>query len=210
MSNYIYKNYYGKYRVLVPIDQMTNDFPRNSKGDIETEDFYIPCKYGEISHYGRNILQAWITSKYKFTSLVKLCNKEQINLINVLEGDDEGIIFFNANDFEFFANELKAKTGGKLIRPFSSKNLPTSDYVLPSEDLEKYRSIIKNVPKEDILIIAKTTEDFITEKLPKLIGIKSKNITADMKLNKMYRQKKEYIHSKGMWDEYLEYLRQNL
>ena len=59
MSKYLYNKFFGKYRILVPIDQNTNDFPRSVDGDIETEDFYIPCKYGEISHYGRTVLQAY-------------------------------------------------------------------------------------------------------------------------------------------------------
>ena len=121
MSKYLYNKFYGKYRILVPIDQRTNDFPRNVDGDIETEDFYIPCKYGEISHYGRNILQALVFSGSKYKSLEKRMKEEDINPVRVQEGQNEAVVFFNVKDMDFFATELKAKTMGKNIRPFSSK-----------------------------------------------------------------------------------------
>ena len=81
MSKYLYQKFYGKYRILVPIDRNTNDFPRDMEGRIETEDFYIPCKYGEISHYSRDILEAWVTSITKFNKMLKIANEKDIAIV---------------------------------------------------------------------------------------------------------------------------------
>lgn len=204
MSKYLYNKFYGKYRILVPIDQRTNDFPRNVDGDIETEDFYIPCKYGEISHYGRNILQALVFSGSKYKSLEKRMKEKDISPVRVQEGQNEVVVFFNVKDMDFFATELKAKTMGKNIRPFSSKNLPKSDYVIPDEDLNRYKEIIANVSKDDLVKIHRIQEDFCKKVLKRKLKIK--DVFKDMKKEKMYRQKKEYIHSKGYWDEFITYL----
>ncbi len=208
MSKYLYNKFFGKYRILVPIDKNTNDFPRSVDGDIETEDFYIPCKYGEISHYGRNILQAYVFSGGKYKSLEKRMTEEGIVPVKVQEGQNEATIFFNVKDIEFFASELKAKTMGKNIRPFSSKNLPKSNYVIPEEDLAKYKEAIANISKDDLVKIHRIQEEFCKKVLSKKLKIK--DIFKDMKKEKMYRQKKEYIHSKGYWDEFITYLSKSL
>ena len=208
MSKYLYNKFYGKYRILVPIDQLTNDFPRNIDGNIETEDFYIPCRYGEISHYGRSILQAYIYTSQKAKSILKRMEEEGIEAEKVLEGQSDATIFFNIKYMDFFANELMARTMGKNIRPFSSKNLPKSDYMIPEEDLQRYKDIVKKIPKEDIMQIKKLQEDFCKVNLAKKLKIK--DIFKDMKKEKMYRQRKEYIHSKGYWEDFLKYLNEKI
>lgn len=204
MSKYLYDKFYGKYRILAPIDQNTNDFPRDVNGKIETEDFYIPCKYGEISHYGRSVLQAYIYSKIKYTKLLKVLEEKGIHVVKTQEGQEDGTIFFNAKNIDIFASELNAKTMGKNIRPFSSRNLPVSDYKIPENDLEQYKQITFDIPKNKLAQIKKIQEDFCTKVLSKKLKIK--DIFADMKKEKMYRQKKEYIHSKGYWNDFIIYL----
>ena len=130
--------------------------------------------------------------------------EEGIKPIRVQEGQNEATIFFDVKDMDFFASELKAKTMGKNIRPFSSKNLPKSDYVIPDEDLIKYKKAIANVSKDDLIKIHRIQEEFCKKVLSKKLKIK--DIFKDMKKEKMYRQKKEYIHSKGYWDDFVTYL----
>lgn len=99
---------------------------------------------------------------------------------------------------------LKPKTSGSNISPFSSKNLPQNkDYKIPDEDLVKYKSIVSKIPKERILDITHTTQKYI-----KSLVTKSNtwdDIKSDMALKGL--KGKEYIHSIGAWDKYIDYLR---
>ena len=120
----------------------------------------------------------------------------------------EGSIYFKAKDIDYFASEMKAQVQGKNIRPFSTKNLPKSDYTIPALDLEEYKSCVSHIGKGEGLELAKLTKEFITKKLAKSKRIK--DIDKDVRLHKMSRQPKEYIHFNGMWDEYIKYLKKNL
>ena len=208
MSKYLYQKFYGKDRILVPIDRNTNDFPRDVEGRIETEDYYIPCKYGQISHYGRDVLEAWVTSITKFNKILKIANEKDIAIVKSVEMDGEGSIYFRAKDIEFFAQEMKAQIMGKNVRPFSTKNLPKSDYHIPPSDLEEYKKTIARIDKSQTLELAKLTREFIDKKVAKSKRIK--DIDKNIRLHKMSRQLKEYIHFNGMWDEYITYLKKNL
>ena len=209
MSDYLYKKFFGKYRILAPIDSQTNDFPRNGKGDVDTEDFYIPCRTGaEISHYGRDILDVLIPSITRGRKLIKLCRENNIELYSIHEGDTEVSFRFHAKDIHFIADYLQARTQGKNIRPFSLKNLPESDYVIPNEKMDEYKKIISDVPKGDILILSQITKDFMEKKLQK--KYKRIDMPADMKRKKMSRQTKEYIHCMGEWDNFLDYMKKEI
>lgn len=209
MSDYLYKKFFGKYRILAPVDSQTNDFPRNDKGDVDTEDFYIPCRTGaEISHYGRDILDVLIPSITRGRKLIKLCRENNIELYSIHEGDTEVSFRFHAKDIHFIADYLQARTQGKNIRPFSLKNLPESDYVIPNEEMDEYKKIISDVPKENILILSQITKDFMEKKLQK--KYKRIDMPADMKRKKMSRQTKEYIHCMGEWDNFLDYMKKEI
>lgn len=209
MSDYIYKKFFGEYRILAPIDYATNDFPRNDKGDVDTEDFYIPCRTGaEISHYDRDILDVLIPSITRGRKLIKLCRENNIELYSIHEGDAEVSFHFHAKDIHFIADYLQARTQGKNIRPFSLKNLPESDYAIPKEEMDEYKKIISVVPKEDILILSQITKDFMEKKLQK--KYKRIDVPADMKRRKMSRQTKEYIHCMGEWDNFLDYMKKEI
>lgn len=211
MSNYLYQKYFGKYRILAPIDLDTNDFPRNPKGEIDTDDFYIPCKkYGrkvaEIYHYGHKTLGVLIFGANIGNKLIKLCEDNDIELKNIRDGDGEISFLFKADDMEFIADYLGASTQGKNIRPFSIKNLPKSDYEIPEDDYEKYKIISDKIPLSNKLLIARTTDEFLDEMFKKTTKKDTKNVEQDLRLNKMSRQKKEYIHMKGFWEEFIKVL----
>ena len=209
MSSYLYEKFFGKYRILAPIDYNTNDFPRNDKGDIDTEDFYIPCRTGaEISHYGGKTLDVLIPSITRGRRLIKLCKENGINISSIREGDSEVSFRFNMNDMDFIAEYLQARTQGKNIRPFSTKNLPESDYIIPKENLDKYKEIVSVVPKDNILVISQITKDFMEKKLQK--KYKRIDVPTDMKRKKMSRQTKEYIHCIGEWDNFLDYMEKEI
>lgn len=214
MSNWLYTNCYGKYRLKLPIDKNTNDFPRNvdknnKHGSIEDIDMYIPCKYGEISYYGRGKINVYITSKTVGKRLIKeLSTGKGVSLSRVVEGDDEISFVVSSKELDYIARNLKAQTMGKNIRPTSTKNLPTSNYEIPIEKIEEYKKITGAIPIGEGLKVKTITDKFLNEILAKKYKIK--DIGANMKLKCMSRQRKEYIDSYGMWDEYIEFLRNEL
>ena len=214
MSNWLYTNCYGKYRLKLPIDKNTNDFPRNvdknnKYGSIEDIDMYIPCKYGEISYYGRGKINVYITSKTVGRRLIKeLSTGKGVSLSHVVEGDDEISFVVSSKELDYIARNLKAQTMGKNIRPTSTKNLPTSNYEIPIEKIKEYKKITGAIPLGEGLKVKTITDKFLNEILAKKYKIK--DIVADMKLKCMARQRKEYIDSYVMWDEYIEYLKKGL
>ena len=92
------------------------------------------------------------------------------------------------------------------ISPFSSKNLPKSNYTIPESDLAQYKSVISDVPKDKLLSICHTSNNFIKTLVTKQNPME--NIKADMKLKGL--KGKEYVHSIGQWDNYINYLRKEL
>lgn len=78
--------------------------------------------------------------------------------------------------------------------------------MIPDEDLVKYKDISSKIPKERILEITHITNTY----LKSLVNKKNtwENIKADMALKRL--KSKEYIHSIGKWDEYIEYLSERI
>ena len=104
---------------------------------------------------------------------------------------------------------MKAKTIGANISPFSAKNLPKSKNVeIPLEKIQRYKEIISQVERGDLLIIHTITDKFLSSILQRNYRKYDKkfNYKTDMKKCKMSRQTKEYIYFKNMWDEYLSYM----
>lgn len=213
MSNWLYTNCFGKYRLKLPIDKNTNDFPRsidkNGKhGAIQDIDMYIPCKYGEISYYGHGKLNIYITSKIIGNKIIKWFKENNMELTHIIDGDDEFNFVTNCKHLDYFAKTLKAQTMGKNIRPTSTKNLPTSNYKIPIEKIEEYKKITAGVSLGEGLKVKTITDRFIDEILAKKYKID--DIVADMKFKCMTRQRKEYIDSYGMWNDYIEFLGKEL
>ena len=211
-QNYLYENLMNKYRILVPIDQRTNDFPRNTKGSIDCNDYYISCRktgkeIAQISWYNEQIMDCIVFTYNTGRKIVKKANEENISVFNVKEGDGEVYFRFDAKDMEWFTKKLGAMTQGKGTKPFSIKNLPKSDYKIPEEDLSPYKEIISVVGEGDRLIISRLTDEFLKEKVEKTL---STGIERELRYHKMSRQKKEYIHKIGLWEQYLVYLKEGL
>ena len=76
------------------------------------------------------------------------------------------------------------------------------DFKIPEEELVTYKQIVQRVPKERILTLTHSTNDFIKSLATKKNPIE--NIKADMKLKGL--KGKEYIYSIGKWNEYLNFL----
>ena len=158
-------------------------------------------------HYGHNILKAYVPSVIRGHNIVKTIQQSDPSLIFDIEETDSEILFkFKYSDSDQVIPLLKPRTSGAGISPFSSKNLPKSNYTIPESDLEQYKSVISNVPKDELLSICHTSNNFIKNLATKQNPME--NIKADMKLKGL--KGKEYIHSIGQWDNYINYLRKEL
>lgn len=134
-------------------------------------------------------------------------DKELNKIINTIHETDEEILFrFTWDKMKDFEKYFKPKTSAANRSPFSSKNLPKSNYEIPEEDQLKYKEIAAKLPKEDILKIGRLTNDYIktlANKKNKLEAIKD-----DMKKNCM--KANQYIHFTGHWSDYLKYLEKEI
>lgn len=233
MANYLMR-YKGKYRLKAPIDENTNDYPRDAHGKIETDDIYIDCAYGnQIYHYGHGVLVAYIPSIGRGHNVLmsigtELIGKETVESLNrnydklyelllkegtireIRQNDGEIEFKFKAKDIELIAKYLKPKTGGAGISPFSSRNLPKPKqaYVIPDEDLKEYKEIIVDISRDKLVILSQITKSFLNDIVAKKPYYKTVDVKADMK--KKMLKGKEYIHSIGLWNEYIKYLLKKL
>lgn len=218
MAHYMMK-YKGTYRVLAELDRQTNDIPRDTNGNVsEDVELYIDCQYGnritEWGHdtNGRMLLSAYIPSIGRGRNIKKAMDAQGIQYMDYNESDIEVWFKFKAKDIEPIATLLKAKTFGANISPFSVKNLPKANVEIPSEEIERYKAVTAEVEKGDLLIIHKITTSFLTTVLTRKYKEKDKsfNYLSDMRKLMMGRMAKEYIWTKGMWEEYLVYLKKKI
>ena len=101
---------------------------------------------------------------------------------------------------------LKPKISGADRSPFSVKNLPKSDYTIPDEDLVAYKNIVDKIGKKRVIELTHMTKQFINSLITKKNTYD--DIKADMALKGV--SGKNYIHSIGRWDDYINYLNENL
>ena len=176
---------------------------------------------------GRNILkslyESYIGSIESCTSTVKSINKdtnEEVErtvydyekiydelvksgiLISIVENSEEVLFKFSAVNIDKIAIVMKARTSGASISPFSSKNLPKSDYKIPEEDLLMYKQATASIPVENLTAYLNINNSFLEKISTKRFS--EKDIKVDMKLKCM--KFKEYIHFTGRWNEYLKYI----
>ena len=141
------------------------------------------------------------TNSFNYEALYK---DEELNkfIHTVIETDEELTFKFKWNLMEQFEKYLKPKTSAANRSPFSSKNLPKCEYIIPEKDMNKYKEVTSKLPKEDALKLGHMTNDYIKTLATK--KHKFEDIKSEMK-QKCLRSK-EYIHSIGHWISYLEFL----
>ena len=223
MSNRYMMKYKGKYRLLTPIDQETNDFPRTPNGDVEEDlEIYIACQHGSrIYAYGTDghkemQLAAYVPSLGRGRNVRKAMDKEKIEYYAYDETDEEVRFFFSAKDIEKVASLLKAKTGGANISPMSKRNLPKDKSVqIPDEDMKRYKDITSSLDKDKMFSIKSVNKSFMDNVLAKKLkenprARKPFDYKTDMRKMRMSSSIKKYIWSKGLWKEYIDYLNDNL
>ena len=201
--------YKGIFRLRTPIDTSTNTFPREYTGQFADNDVYIDCqKNVQIFSFGRGILQAYIPSIGRGNNIIKAIQSDLgYDVIFDIEKSDSEVLFkFNAKSMEQLVQYLKPKTNGADRSPFSTKNLPKTKYDIPDEDLYTYKSIVSKLPRERLIDITHSTNDFIKSLATKKNTLD--DIKADMSLKGL--KAKEYIHSIGKWNDYIDYLKGRL
>jgi hypothetical protein len=218
MAQYLMK-YKGTYRILPELDIEFHDIPRDLQGNIDSsyDDLYISCRYGnKIYAYGHKngnskvmLLVAYIPSKGRGRNIKKQLDEMKFEYTDYNETDSEVEFHFKAKDIDTIAKLLYAKTAGASISPFSKRNLPKAKNVeITTEKIERYKTIIGRVEQGDLLIIYRITNEFLSKKLDKKYKAidKTFDYKLDMKRLCMTRLSKEYIDKKGMFEEYLNYL----
>lgn len=216
MTDYLFKKCKGVYRVLPELCLDTNDFPRDEHGNIDEDaETYIPCKSGgKISYWGLNnsrkgVLIAYIPSIGRGRNIKKELKKQKVEIFNYDESAEEVIFHFLASDIEPVAELMGARTSGANTSPFSPKNLPKNkDVTIPTEKMQEYKAVTAAIQKNDLLLIKKINDAFLTNVLQKNARkqIKGFSWKEDARKLKLSRQVKEYIYYRGFWDKYIEYL----
>lgn len=220
MSHYLMK-YKGTYRVLPVLDEVYHDLPRDTYGNINHDEveLYIACQYGnKITEYGKDnsnrmVLKAYVPSIGRGRNMKKTMDAKNIPYTDYFETDEEVEFKFKAKDIAMIAELMKVITKGANVSPFSNKNLPKSDVEIPTMEIERYKAVIGEVHNDDLLVIHRITNDFLSNfierKCRKTEG-KNFDVGTDMKKMKMKRMAKEYIWSKGFWEEYLNFLQKKI
>lgn len=208
MASYLMK-YKGKYRLKCPYDLETNQFNRKLDDTLEDIDVYIDCAKGiQIGYYGKSILQVFSPSAVRGRNIIKAIEENLGTeiLFDIRDNESEILFKFHAKNMESLEPYLKPKTGGASISPFSKSNLPKIAYDIPLYDINRYKDIVKDVPKNQMVSLAHITTAF----LKSLCNRKNpyEKLKNDMALKCI--KGKEYIHSIGKWEEYLKYLGKEL
>ena len=223
MSNRYMMKYKGKYRLLSPIDQETNDFPRTPNGDVEEDlEIYIVCQHGSrIYAYGTDghkemQLAAYVPSLGRGRNVRKAMDKEKIEYYAYDETDEEVRFFFSSNDIEKVANLLKTKISGANISPMSKRNLPkNNNVIIPDDDMAIYRSATSSINSSNMATLKSINKSFMDDILAKRLkenprARKPFDYKTDMRRLMLAGKTKEYIWVKGLWKEYVDYLNDNL
>ena len=193
------EKYTGTYRVLGCLDSSTNDFPRDENGNIDSsyDDLYIPCSRGKsvIKHtYDDNKLVICFYGKCSTARNVYKELKDKYKKIDIKFEDagEDGLIYFDADDIKKISTVVKPKTSGASIKWNSVKNLPKVKYEIPSKDLKRLSDITAGLSKIEKMKFGKnvSSEFLSSHKLKE-------------EQNQSRLSPKEFIHSKGLWDDYM-------
>ena len=147
--------------------------------------------------------------KKLFTFNTELMYKELLDkqiILYICEYEEEREFRFKTDLMDYIASLVKPNTSGSSISPLSIKNLPSREYNIPEEELIKYKEITQNIDKSNAIILTQIIKKFdnvIQKKKGKDYDIKYERRLSCLK-------GKEFIHSIGLFDEYLIFLQENL
>lgn len=215
--NYMYRyllKYVGTYRVRAYFDEITEDFPRNETGGIDDsfEDFYIKCSRNATirsTYKGNDILCIYFENRAHVARNVfeELITKYKNIDIELDDSSSDGIIYFHAEDIKKIATIVVPRTAGCKIHPLSVKNLPKVEYSIPKEDIEKLNAIVSGLDRTSKMRFFKEVNSNFIKGVRKLDG---KKFDCAEEFKKTRLGTREFIHSVGLWDRYLSYIKKNL
>ena len=232
MSYYLSK-YVGKYRLKAIVDPNTNDFLRDFDGEFETGDVYIKCSNDiQIKYHGKGILVCYVPSIGRAHNILKKLaielgfnlesygtpfNYEKMyddlistkTLSYIFETDEEVVWKFKDKYLELMLKFITPQTSGASISPFSYKNLSIREYEINSKDMKEYDSIVNSLSQKDKLFVGRLILKFIKEVIP-ANHKKYRNKDVEVLMRKEQLRGKEYIHSIGLWDEFIKYIKGEL
>ncbi|MBQ6632250.1 MAG: hypothetical protein IJH55_09185, partial [Romboutsia sp.] len=199
------------YRVLAHYDVDTQDFPRNEVGEIDAtfDDLYIPCRKGVITHTYDDFDQLVLCVYDKRPSVTKSIYEEiikkypDIDVQLVLSGND-GYIYFYDKDINKIASIVKPKTSGAKIKWSDNRNLPKIEYIIPEEDNKKLSNAIKKLSRTQKMQLMKSCNSEFLDK------ISTAKFDAKVECKKSRLSPKEYIHSLGIWDKYIRFIKKKI
>lgn len=166
----------------------------------------VEVSTSEILRDGKTVTRT--TYKIKDQSLFNKDIEDSKFISDILETDSEVTFRFPYKNSEKIIPLLNPKTSGAGISPFSSRNLPKQNYEIPTKNIEVYKSIIDSIPKEDKLVISRITNAFISSVMAKSKQYKKTDMKSLMR--KKMLKGKEFIHSEGYWNQYIDYLKTQL
>lgn len=127
-------------------------------------------------------------------------------IFDVEETDDEILFKFKYQDMDKLESILKPSTIACNRSPFSTKNLNKSDYKIPDEDLESYIHVVKDIPQNELISLVHISQRFMNKKAKN-----QKQLTVlNAEKKKLGMKPKEFYHYKGWWDEYVNYVKEEL
>lgn len=92
--SYLTDKFKGIYRLKVPIDKNTNDFPRKPNGQYEDIDMYISCQHGNmIFHDTGSTLLAYIPSLQRGHNIINAIQEENLGNVYDIEESDSEVLF---------------------------------------------------------------------------------------------------------------------
>lgn len=212
----------------------------NGNLDPSFDDYYIVCKNNiKIRHGYNNILSCYIPSYGRgmnvlrkiFNDKIKPFDKEEHTnefiakelidnsvLVDLDILTDEIYFTFKSDLLDYVAEVVGASTYGAKTPPLSPKNLPKERYIIPEPELDKYKAAIDNLPKVTRILHGKEYEMVNGLVIRSLISrfdnniqkSKGKNFDIDADRKKKCIKGKEYIHSIGMWEEFVDYLKNEI
>ena len=224
MFRYLLK-YVGTYKVLTELTTDTNDFVRDYDNEIhpEYDELFIPCANdGVIKHTYSDSVLAYITPKVSMFKKYKELLKQ--NKISYTTDDtaEEYIIYFNDADMTKAAKIFGAKTRGKNTPPYDKSNIPNrivvkkekkepeeihviNTYVIPSRDWTNLYNVLAPIQgrSEKMKFTKQTLEEFDKE----ISKIKGPGFNVEQERKKVNLPPREFIHSIGLWDRYIEFLK---
>lgn len=209
---YLYK-YVGVYRICCEVDPITKNLPRDSNGELyeDFEDLYIKCRNGKIKH-GYGTLFYYISHRKKATKNIykniKAKHKDANISLEITSG--EGIIYFYEQDLDKFIEYFLPSVRGKKISPFSARSFDKNRLnksVIPPEQEQQLKDIcnVFEVPIDKAIFVRHVVKKFLLLQIQKE---EYRNIIDEAK--KEDYTNKECIYINGLWDEFLDFAKQQV